>query len=330
MSYWFRIFSKNPWERGVLLLVGALSVLFLLPCKSGAAFSKKSGPEGSYFMPGWSEILLEGSKPLTRFLVRVRLNKAQGVCPYPLNEMKTPFLACPIESPDVLLISAETVTMSLLLPQEKYEHFVWFRPDTGEALQRLRWKKSGQEWLKLYRWEKEAVKRLSIRPKNEKEKQEWPSNWSKRRISSYPVFKNKPSEGAEHLSEPLVLLYLACRAGMRRIASPEKVLLFGKKGTHEVVLKFKKHKRMKINYIERIGGQERPKREKVQVFVYTLSSRQPETNYIHRERFSLLGLQRDIEIYVDVKRGMVVRIEGENDVVGKVDLRLVSVTLRKD
>ncbi len=308
----------------------ALFFLFLLSAWPGAASSKKSTPEKSFFMPRWSEILLEGSRPLTRFLVRVRLSKAQGICPYPLSEMKTPFLACPMKSPGVLLISAETVTMSLLLPQEKYEHFVWFRPDTGEALQRLRWKKSGQEWLKLYRWEKDAVRRLSIRPKNEKEKDEGPKEWSKRYISSYPLFKNTPSEGEAALSEPLVLLYLASRAGMSRATSSEKVLLFGKKGINEVVLRFKKRRRIRINYTERVDGQERSRREKAQVFVYTLSSRQPETGHIHQERFSLLGLQRDIEIYVDVKRGMVVRIQGENDVVGKVDLRLVSVILRED
>ncbi len=330
MNYPFRNFFKNPRKLGVFFLSCALFPLFLLTAWPGAAFSKKSGPERSYFMPRWSEIILEGSRPLTRFLVRVRLSKAKGICPYPLSEMKIPFLTCPIESPDVLLISAETVTMSLLLPQEKYEHFVWFRPDTGEALQRLRWKKSGKEWLKLYRWEEDAVKRLSIRPKNEKEKEEGPSGWSKRYISFYPLSKSTPSEGEAALSEPLVLLYLAAHAGMSRATSPEKVRLFGKKGVHEVVLRFKKRKRIKLDYTERVDGQERSRREKARVFVYTISSRQPETGHIHRERFSLLGLQQDIEIYVDVKRGMVVRIEGENDLVGKVDLRLVSVTLRKD
>jgi len=329
MNYPFRHFFKNPRKGGVLFFFSALFSLFLLTTWPGAAFSKKSGPE-SYLMPRWSEIILEGSRPLTRFLVRVRLSKAQGVCPYPLSEMKTPFLACPMESPGVLLISAESVTLSLLLPQEKYEHFVWFRPDAGEALQRLRWKKSGKEWLKLYRWEEAAVRRLSIRPKNEKEKEEGPPNWSKRYISLYPVSKSTSSEGVAVLSEPLVLLYLAARAGMSRATSLEKVVLFGKKGIHEVVLRFKKRKRIKLKYIERVDGQERLRREKAQVFIYTISSRQPETGHIHRERFSLLGLQQDIEIYVDVKRGMVVRIEGENEVVGKVGLRLVSVTLRKD
>ncbi len=297
--------------------------LFLIMSAPAQAGSSGAG----YWLPAWQELLFQGAKPLTRFLVRIKVQDAMGLCPYPMSDIDTHFIECPLDSRGVLLLSAETVTMSLLLPQEKYEHYVWFRPGTLEVLQRVRWKKNGQKWIKLYRWGREEVSRLSIRPRCEAE-QDDPGRWTKRAISLYRFRKTESCRCRAGFSGPLVLVYLAAREGFHRDISPVDVCVFGKKALHRVKLRFQQAKRMKIDYIEKSERGRKRVRERTIVYVYTISSKRVGPAQAHHEPFSLLGLKKNIKIYVDVKRGTVVRVTGKNDLVGEVDLRIVALTMR--
>ena len=278
------------------------------------------------WLPQWKQLTLEGEKPLTRFLVKLQIDDGAALCPYPLSDIKMDNFRCPWPQDGVLLLSAETVTMSLVLPQEKYEHFVWFRAKNIEALQRVRWKKSGNKWLKLYVWQDRGVSRLSIRPR-EGEEIFSPGKWTKRYKSFYKYPLEVVRKTGKVISEPLSLIYLVSHLAHKGLKKKVSTLVFGKKGLHVVTVSFKKEKSTKIRFHE--GSPHGPikKKNKTGIYVYRIQA-ESVVGGRHHEAFSLIGLQHHIEIFVEPKSGIITRIRGDNDVVGHVDLRLVYVFKR--
>ncbi len=282
----------------------------------------------SNWMPPWRELTFQGSKALTRFLVRLRLDRASGVCPYPVEDLSEGFIQCPLARKDALVIWAETVTMSLIFPQEKYEHFVWFDPASLAAFQRVRWKKSGNLWIKLYKWQENGVARLAVRPKGGQEELP-PYEW-KRRYTSFYLFSDssKCSKG-KTISEPLVLVYLASWLGANCLKGPVSLCVFGKKVVHLCVLEKEREKNEKVRFILHEGDSQKKVKEKRRVIVYSLKASSSHSGKDGRkEPFSLLGLQQNIEIHVEADSGMPIRIRGDNEVLGHIDLYLVEVRKR--
>ncbi len=275
----------------------------------------------------WKELTLEGSKALTRFMVRVKFEDASGVCPFPFNTISAEHFRCPYPHGGITLLSAETVTMSLILPQEKYEHYLWFDPNRLEARQRARWKKSGKKWLKLYKWDKEGVFRLSIRPKDEMEETLDPSRWSKRYTSFYKYPMNISGTSKKLIvSEPLALIYIASKLGLGKKKEKTSLLVFGKKTLHNVTIRFLKEKEKKVCYQEQQGLGLHEVKGRAKLYVYGIEA-EPVDASKYQEEFSLLGLNKNIEISVQVANGVIVRIRGDNDVIGHVDLKLIRAIL---
>ncbi len=279
--------------------------------------------EQSPWIPSWKEVTYQGSKPLTKLLVRVSIDHAFGKCPYPLKEAASGFLSCPLDCKHCLLISAETVTMSLFFPQEKYEHFVWFEPGDLDTIQRVRWKKSGNRWLKLYRWTEEGVERLVVRPRSEGQEDLLPSRWSRRYKSFYSYPNSFISLDYKGISEPLALFYLVSRLGAKQSKERVRLYVFGKKTLHQVGIRFKKTVHERINY-EQAGQQyiKRVKDRRKELFVYTLSSSCVCPKGKKKEPFSLLGLQKNIEFHVDPTTGLILKIKGDNQLLGHIELDL--------
>ncbi len=278
------------------------------------------------WLPQWKQLTLEGEKPLTRFLVKLTIDDGASLCPYPLNDIKLDDFRCPWPQEGVLLLSAETVTMSLVLPQEKYEHFVWFRPENIKALQRVRWKKSGNKWLKLYVWQNKGVSRLSIRPR-EGEEILSPAKWTKRYRSFYRYPLEVVRKTGKIVSEPLSLIYLVSHLAHNGIKEKVSILVFGKKCLHAVTVSFKKEKSSQIRFHESSPHGFVKKKKKTSSYIYRIQA-QSVVDGRYQETFSLIGLQHHIEIFVEPKSGIITRIRGDNDVVGHVDLRLVYVFKR--
>ncbi len=273
------------------------------------------------WIPSWKEVTYQGSKPLTKLLVHISIDHAFGKCPYPLKEAASGFIVCPLDCKNCLLISAETVTMSLFFPQEKYEHFVWFDLGNLDAIQRVRWKKSGNRWLKLYRWKDTGVERLVIRPRSEGQEDLLPSKWSRRYKSFYSYPNAFISLDDKRISEPLALFYLVSRLGATQSMKSVRLYVFGKKALHQVGIRFKKTVHERISY-EQIGHlySKRVKDRRRKLFVYTLSSSCICQKGKKKEYFSLLGLEKNIEFHVDPTTGLIQKIKGDNQLLGHIEL----------
>ncbi len=306
-----------------LLVILCLILIVIIP--PSRAFNKKNE---KHWLPEWKQLILEGEKPLTRFLVRLRIEDESSLLPYPLREIGRDEFKSFGSSKNILLLSAETVTMSLVLPQEKYEHFVWFRAEDMKAIQRVRWKKSGNKWLKLYRWKDKGVFRLTLKPRKGREDALGPGKWTKHYSSFYEYQLENPKEAEKIVSEPLCLIYQVMRLAHQGLKSKVSMLVFGKKTMHTVTVSFKKKKVIKIRFNEDSSNGFISKMKKTAVFVYKICAR-PVAGTKHHETFSLVGLNHNIEIFVEPKSGIITRIRGDNDVVGHVDLRLVSVVKRR-
>ncbi|NPA95900.1 MAG: hypothetical protein GXO58_10795 [Thermodesulfobacteria bacterium] len=317
---------RRPYIKNLVALVAIFLVLTL---SWGQGLAKEPGLDQDAWSAPWQELTFEASKTLTRILVRVELHSGRGYCPYPIDILAKGFMSCPLKDDRAMVISEETVTMSLIFPQKKYEHFVWFDPLSLDAIERVRWKKSGSRWIKLYKWQAKGVARLAIRPGDASEDLP-PFKWKRRYSSFYRFGKDVGSVcgKGQGVSEPLVLVYLASRLGEARQLGERTLCVFGKKVLHRCKIEGKGEESVKVRYLAITPKGKKKVKERKKVLVYSVRPVTLEASQSRTEPFSLLGLKRNIEIFVEAGTGIPVRIRGDNDVMGHIDLRLVEARFK--
>jgi len=203
----------------------------------------------------------------------------------------------------------------------------WFDPNGAGALQRVRLRQGQDKWQKSYRFTQHGVFRLKKSPKDSREENLPPEKWTKARESFYPYDAANP--GCSAVLEPSGLLMVVSVIKQMKQNTSLHLCVFNKKQLHQVKVSVDGTRRLKVNYLEKSGTNQTRKDNAIDAIKISFQPRSLALKNEEPEVFSFLGLKGDFDIYVDQDSCLPVQVSGKISTVGKLDIRLVEVELKK-
>jgi hypothetical protein len=205
---------------------------------------------------------------------------------------------------------------------------IWFNPTDASALGRIRLRRGEDDFKKIYRFTDQGVFRQRIEPQNKSEARLVPQKWTDIKDTFYPY--NKKQLKCPIVSERSVLIYILCAAAVAKIDNPVIICAFGKRQLHRVKLIKAGTRQIKTNYILKNQQQiETRKDSTVKVLKMMITAQPIEPDLEDAENFSFLGFHKDISIFVETSLGLPIQVSGIIPTVGKADLKLNQVQLKK-
>jgi hypothetical protein len=159
-----------------------------------------------------------------------------------------------------------------------------------------------------------------IQPAGRDEWNQDPMQWTKTTESFYPYPKD--TVYPEILSDPTLLLYLLSVREAPKLNSPFELRVFGKQQLHRLTCRPEKSSPMTVSYMGRSSSGEVGINATITPLVFSVEAESPVTRDRKPERFSLLGLQKDIRIYLDPSTHLPIRVSGRNSIWGELILEL--------
>ena len=150
----------------------------------------------------WSELAFGAKNILASVNVKVRLASL------PETEARTSLLASPrgvpvqSSSPLVYAFSLDKRVDPIFRPIVKSSNRVWFDPQQGAALGRIRFRRGKDDFIKKYRFTEQGVYRQRREPKDKKEAALAPEQWTDSDDTFYPY--DPDHLGCTFISERLV------------------------------------------------------------------------------------------------------------------------------
>lgn len=198
---------------------------------------------------------------------------------------------------------------------KKTSYQLWFDGD-GTALQKTRILKGNKNEVKVYRYAPCGYYRLVKKFKNDNFDSGF-NDW-KNIKASYKPYKNAQCEDVI-ITDSNALLYLVPSLDFKNVGDSHEFLVESSQRLVPVKLSVKSKTAIKADYqLETAEGKTRVYKS-VDVLKIQL---QPVVNSPGSDNFSFLGLKGNIDLYVDMKNRMILRLSGKLDVVGSVDINL--------
>jgi len=154
-----------------------------------------------------------------------------------------------------------------------------------------------------------------------------PEKWTKARESFYPYDAANP--GCSAVLEPSGLLMVVSVIKQMKQNTSLHLCVFNKKQLHQVKVSVDGTRRLKVNYLEKSGTNQTRKDNAIDAIKISFQPRSLALKNEEPEVFSFLGLKGDFDIYVDQDSCLPVQVSGKISTVGKLDIRLVEVELKK-
>jgi hypothetical protein len=208
------------------------------------------------------------------------------------------------------------------------EDKVWFNPMQASALGRIRLRRGNDDFLKRYRFTNLGVYRIQKEPADKKELQLSPDKWTRDRENFYRHDLNQL--GCNIASERSILLYVACAAPLSKNQEPISLCVFGKRQLHRARLSADGLQSLKVNYLEKKQDIEIARQGKVDALKIMLQAQPLDADLDDVENFSLLGLRKDIAIFIDPTSRLPLQISGKLPKLGSMHLKLSEVELRSN
>lgn len=204
----------------------------------------------------------------------------------------------------------------------------WLNADDARALQRVRLRQGKDRWQKSYRFTKSGVFRLRKEPNVSREEKLPPEKWTKTKTSFYPF--NVESLGCSAVLEPSSLFMIASSLQQIQPDLPLYLCVFNKKQVHQVKVFVDGTRRLKVNFLETSTGRQVRREHGVDAVKISFQPHALPSNSEDQEAFSLMGLKGNFDIYVDPQTCLPVQVSGKISTIGKLDIRLVEVHLKKE
>jgi hypothetical protein len=275
----------------------------------------------------WSELSFSAKNILAAVDVNVHLGSLSE------TEVQTALPASPrgvpvhSSSSMVYHLSFSNSVDPIFRPAVKSSNLVWFDPQQGAVLGRVRFRRGKDDFEKKYRFTEQGVFRHQREPKNKKEAILPPELWTDTKDTFY---SHDPDRlGCAYISERLVLIYLVSAAALTPNAEPLSLCVFGIRQLHQVSLRAQGLHSLKVNYIEKDQQTETRREGAVEALKIEIEARPMESNLNDSEDFSILGLHKDIAIFIDPISRIPLQISGYIPGVGKADLKLNEVRVRR-
>lgn len=197
------------------------------------------------------------------------------------------------------------------------ESSLWFELETGRALQRFKIRHGKKAYRKKYRFAAGGVHVRRIAPL-EGEVSQPHERWSKIEDRFY----RHGEEGCAVVLEPTVLLYLLAEAPPAP-GEPLELCTFSGKMLQRVVVENKGSQTVEVDYGTYLPGNDQPARHRGRQDLLRLELRPAGEG----DELELLGLEGAIEVYVDPRQRLPVRVEGRLDFFGRVSVVLETAWL---
>lgn len=275
----------------------------------------------------WSGLAFSAKNILAAVKVNVQLD------PLTETEVRTSLLASPrgvpvqLSSSKVYRLSFSKSVDSIFRPDVNTLNQVWMDPKQGAVLGRIRLRRGKDDFQKKYRFTEQGVFRHRREPKNKKEATLSPEQWTDTKDTFYPY--DPDHLGCAYITERSVLIYLVSAASLDPNAESQSLCVFGLRRLHRVSLRAQGIHSLKVNYIEKDQQTETRQKGTIEALKIAIETRPMESNLNDSEDFSILGLHKDIVIFIDAISRIPLQISGYIPGVGKADLKLNEVRIRR-
>jgi hypothetical protein len=227
----------------------------------------------------------------------------------------------------VLTVSVNSTIDPLIGPDDYSETKIWFTPQEGAALQRIRVRLGKEKWQKVYRWTDSGVYRLRKKPNDSDEENQPMERWTNREESFYPYDLEK--NDCLNVSEPSVLLFFVSTARLSLGDKPSTLCVFNKKQLHRVQIQVERLQRLKVNYIEKSPKAETLKDGEIDALKISFKPTSLFKDKAETEPFSFLKLKGDFEIFIEKSTRIPVLVKGQIPNIGRVEVKLLEVGLNQ-
>ena len=226
---------------------------------------------------------------------------------------------------DKSCLSVSTTIKPLFSANRFHQTKVWFSPENGMAIRRLRLLRGKKDYLKDYVFTPSGVCRYRKKPADSEEEMATPKLWSDTEKTFYSLPGN--ISVTTIISEPSLILYYLSAKTLKSGTQPEEICVFNKKQYHMVKLIKGTPIQIQVEYTEQRDGQNKlVKKGEMELTSYRLISRPVKDNDgTSAEKFSFMGLAGDITIYFNEESRVPIRIDGDIPLIGQVHFNLRQV-----
>ena len=318
--HWFQ--HKKPCA----ILHLAAVICLVLPLKLAAASSQTDGTYDPCRL-NWTRLLFNGEKFLGNVSVEVEM---AFVSP---QEAKRALIAsprgtpAPLDSSSVGRLTVYRTVNSTFRSQITEVDTVWFNAARASTLGRVRTRRGEDDFLKIYRFTDLGVFRIQKEPANNDELKLTPDQWTDVGQNFYA--HDLKQLGCAIVSERSLLLYLASVGAFSDNAAPISVCIFGKRQLHKVQLSRAGVELLTVNYVEKGGSADVVRDSSVEALKIVLEVQPLKSSLDEIENFSLLGLHKDITIFIDPISHMPVQVSGKLPRLGMMHFKLREVRLQQ-
>jgi hypothetical protein len=197
---------------------------------------------------------------------------------------------------------------------------IWLDPVDLAALQRRQLEQGKRERMKLYRFGREGIYSLRVRPRDEERGQAF-ETWSD--IHEEVLERDTKSP----VSDPSALFYWLSAIEPASLRDGETLLVFSKSMLNPVEVRYAGAEAVRVDYL--LHGAPDAEGNAIQI-----SGRVPAYRYSltpsagEDDELELLGLEGDLDLYVDAERRIPIRLTGRVPPVGRVSANLKEAWLQ--
>jgi hypothetical protein len=193
---------------------------------------------------------------------------------------------------------------------------VWFNPRSADALQRLKIRHGGSKaYRKAVRFTDQGAFQLRTAPRNSSEARRPHTKWKKVEKSFFP---HSAGYGCATVSEPAVLFYML---SARTADESQSVCVLSGRQVVPVSIETLGTERVAVDYEETRNGASERRTGEVEALRVAI---RPQAG---SEHFELLGLDGDVEIWIEKESRVPVEVHGKISGVGGVKIKLTAVEL---
>jgi len=299
----------------LLFLVGAGLTATALAVSPGWA----SSPKGA----GWTSLTYNASRLPATLTVQIKIQSPAPLNDGLLNRTGAGLTGSAATARAMKLMTVDLRAEGLSFLNEQYSEKIWFDAVDGRSYRRIRWRKGGELWVKVYSWTDQGVRRQKIQPAGRYERNQPPMKWTRSRESFYPYPQS--TVHSRPISDPTYLLYLLSTLEPQKLQSPFEIFVFGKEQLHRLTCRREKSSPLTVPFKTRSSAGGTGINTTITPIVFSVTAQPCAYKSRESEIFSLLGLEREIRIYLDPATHLPIRVSGKNHLWGELVLDLSEV-----
>ncbi len=275
-----------------------------------------SSPEGV----GWTSLTFNASKLLSKLTVQIKIQSPAPLSDGLLTRMGAGLTGSAATFRRMKLMTADLRAQGRSFLNEEYSEMIWFNAADGRAYRRIRRRMGGAPWVKIYSWTEQGVRRQKIQPAGRDERNQSPMKWTGTRESFYPYPRS--TVPSRPVSDPTYLLYLLSALEPRNLNSAFEISVFGKEQLHRLTCRREKSSPLSVSFKTSSSAGTVGISKTIYPIIYSVTAESSASKGTEPETFSLLGLEKDIRIYLDPSTHLPIRVSGKNSLWGELVLDL--------